>query len=83
MIFIGGYAVVVVPVCLLLSLQVRVLIVGAGTAGIAAANHLRNYGHSVNISFHHIPVITSSDQWSSLCLLRSIYWRPRAVSGVV
>ena len=28
--------------------QIRVLVIGAGTAGIAAANHLRNYGHSVS-----------------------------------
>ena len=28
--------------------QIRVLIIGAGTAGIAAANHLRNYGHTVS-----------------------------------
>ncbi|CAI8024054.1 Lysine-specific histone demethylase 1B [Geodia barretti] len=29
--------------------KIRVLIIGAGTAGIAAANHLRNYGHTVRI----------------------------------
>ena len=28
--------------------QIRVLVIGAGTAGIAAANHLRNYGHNVS-----------------------------------
>lgn len=31
-----------------LSNQIRVLVIGAGSGGIAAANHLRNYGHSVS-----------------------------------
>lgn len=31
-----------------LSDQIRVLVIGAGSAGIAAAHHLRNYGHSVS-----------------------------------
>ena len=35
-------------VILVAMVQIRVLIIGAGTAGIAAANHLRNYGHSVS-----------------------------------
>lgn len=48
-----------------LSNQIRVLVIGAGSSGIAAANHLRNYGHTVR---ERESVCVLLNEWYLLCI---------------
>lgn len=61
--------------------QIRVLVIGAGSAGIAAANHLRNYGHSVSATRTWKYILTPPPP--NLIVSRYKFWRQGGNLGVV
>ena len=59
-----------------LYLQSSVLIIGAGTAGLVVANHLKNFGHQVQINIRLISLTSWGDACTHMVLLINCWFSP-------